>query len=77
MQPLWINDAAEASDKRSRLLLNLCVHPEVGHEVDVADSAGHDKVNVIKISGEFYRIQKSQQNNISDMKFFHTLLLFY
>lgn len=58
MQPLRINDAAEASDESSRLLLNLCVHAEVGHEVDVADSAGHDKDNIIEITGKFYRIQK-------------------
>lgn len=40
MQPLWVDDAAEASNKSSGLLFNLRVHPEVSHEVDVADPAG-------------------------------------
>lgn len=40
VQPLGVNDAAEAANKSSRLLLNLRVHPEVSHEVDVADPAG-------------------------------------
>lgn len=39
MQPLWVDDAAEAPDKGSSLFLNLCVHPEVSHEVDVANPA--------------------------------------
>lgn len=40
MQPLWVNDAAEAPDESCSLLFYLCVHPKVSHEVDVADSAG-------------------------------------
>ncbi len=40
MQPLWVDDAAEAPNESCRLRLNLCVHPEVSHEVDVADPAG-------------------------------------
>lgn len=41
MQPLGVNDAAEASNESCRLLLNLRVHPKVSHEVDVADPAGN------------------------------------
>ena len=37
MQPLGVDDAAEPADEGARLLLDLRVHPEVGHEVDVAD----------------------------------------
>lgn len=44
VQPLRINDAAEAPDESSRLLLDLRVHPKVSHKVDVADSAGKDEV---------------------------------
>lgn len=40
VQPLWVDDAAEAPNESCRLLLNLRVHPEVSHEVDVADPAG-------------------------------------
>lgn len=39
MQPLGINDAAEATNESCCLLLNLRVHPEVSHEVDVTDPA--------------------------------------
>ena len=39
VQPLGVDDAAEAADEGARLLLDLRVHPEVGHEVDVADPA--------------------------------------
>lgn len=39
VQPLWVDDAAEAPNESCRLLLNLRVHPEVSHEVDVADPA--------------------------------------
>lgn len=47
VQPLRIDDAAEASDKSSRLLLYLRVHSEVGHEVDVADPAANRNVGVV------------------------------
>lgn len=40
VQPLWVNDAAETPNESCRLLLNLRVHPEVSHEVNVADPAG-------------------------------------
>lgn len=41
VQPLRVNDAAEATNKSCSLLLNLSVHPEVSHQVDVADPAGN------------------------------------
>jgi len=37
VQPLGVDDAAEAPDEGGRLLLDLRVHPEVGHQVDVTD----------------------------------------
>lgn len=40
MQPLWVDDAAEAPDECCGLLLDLSVHAEVGHQVDVADPEG-------------------------------------
>lgn len=40
MQPLWVDDASEAPDESCRLLLDLGVHAEVGHQVDVADPEG-------------------------------------
>ncbi len=40
VQPLWVDDAAEAPDECGRLLLDLGVHAEVGHQVDVADPGG-------------------------------------
>lgn len=40
MQPLWVDDAAEAPYESCRLLLDLSVHAEVGHQVDVADPEG-------------------------------------
>lgn len=39
VQPLGVDDAAEAPDERRRLLLDLRVHAEVCHQVDVADPA--------------------------------------
>lgn len=46
MQPLGINDAAEAPNESSRLLFNLRVHPKVCHQMDVADPAedGEDEL---------------------------------
>lgn len=41
MQPLGVDDAAEATNESCSLLLNLSVHPEVSHQVDVADPAGN------------------------------------
>lgn len=49
MQPLWVNDASEAPNESCRLLLNLCVHPEVSHEVDVTDPVGNGGQTVISI----------------------------
>lgn len=46
MKPLGVDDAAEAPDETCSLLFNLCVHPEVSHEVDVADPAGDGRVKV-------------------------------
>lgn len=40
VQPLWVNDAAEAPNESRRLFLDLSVHAEVCHQVDVADPAG-------------------------------------
>lgn len=37
MQPLRVDDAAETADKRPSLFLYLGVHPEMCHQVDVAD----------------------------------------
>lgn len=37
MQPLWVNNAAETPNESCCLLLNLRVHPEMSHEVDVAN----------------------------------------
>lgn len=41
MQPLGVNDAAKATNESCSLLFNLSVHPEVSHQVDVADPAGN------------------------------------
>lgn len=41
VQPLWVNDAAEASNEGWRLFLDLSVHAEVSHQVDVADPAAN------------------------------------
>ena len=43
VQPLGIDDAAEAPDEGGRLLLDLGVHAEVGHQVDVADPVGEKR----------------------------------
>lgn len=37
MQPLWVDNAAKTPNESCCLLLNLLVHPEVSHEVDVAN----------------------------------------
>lgn len=55
VQPLWVNDAAETSNESCRLLLNLCVHSEVSHEVDVANPAGNGRVDTV-ISIEYTTI---------------------
>lgn len=53
MQPLWVDDAAEASDECGRLLLDLGVHAEVGHQVDVADPEIHQQKKAKKINSAF------------------------
>ena len=71
MQPLRVNDAAEASNESCSLLLNLCVHPEVSHEVDVADPAGGGRVEVRvrwefllstlqSVKGQYFKIKMGQ-----------------
>lgn len=40
MEPLWVDDAAEAPDECGSLLLDLGVHAEMGHQVNVADPGG-------------------------------------
>lgn len=50
MQPLWVNDAAEAPNESRRLFLDLSVHAEVSHQVDVADPAGNKTVISSKIT---------------------------
>lgn len=63
VQPLWVDDAAEAPNESCRLLLNLRVHPEVSHEVDVADPAGFTE-------------KHQQSENISHLRRFATLSFF-
>lgn len=54
MQPLWVNDAAEAPNESRRLFLDLSVHAEVSHQVDVADPAGNKTLISYKIAELIY-----------------------
>lgn len=49
VQPLRVDDAAETSDKRPRLLLYLCVHAEMSHQVDVADPGETERKHTVLI----------------------------
>lgn len=65
MQPLRVNDAAEAPNESCRLLFNLRVHPEVSHEVDVADPAGNGRVRQRFPSST--HVQKENILNLNNM----------
>lgn len=46
VQPLGVDDAAVSSDKSCSLLLDLRVHAEVRHQMDIADPATRTRSKV-------------------------------
>lgn len=70
VQPLWVNDAAEAPNESWCLLLDLRVHAEVSHQVDVADPARNKTVISYAIRVTIYHNLKGAES----FCFFHTYL---